>query len=53
MCALLLKAEPGDEIILPSYTFSSTALAFAMHGFKPIFVDVNEENKNISLENLK
>ena len=53
MCALLLKAEPGDEVILPSYTFSSTALAFAMHGFKPIFVDVNEENKNISLENIE
>jgi dTDP-4-amino-4,6-dideoxygalactose transaminase len=53
MCALLLKAEPGDEVILPSYTFSSTALAFAMHGFKPVFVDVNEENKNISLENIE
>lgn len=53
MCALLLKAEPGDEVILPSYTFSSTALAFAMHGFKPVFVDVNEENKNISIENIE
>lgn len=53
MCALLLKAKPGDEVILPSYTFSSTALAFAMHGFKPVFVDVNKENKNISIENIE
>jgi len=53
MCALLLDAKFGDEIILPSYTFSSTALAFAMHGFKPVFVDVNVENKNITLENIK
>lgn len=53
MCALLLKAEPGDEVILPSYTFSSTALAFAMHGLKPVFVDVNEENKNITIDNIK
>ncbi|MDA7497942.1 dTDP-4-amino-4,6-dideoxygalactose transaminase [bacterium] len=53
MCALLLDANPGDEIIIPSYTFSSTALAFAMHGFKPVFVDVNLENKNITLENIK
>lgn len=53
MCALLLDAKPGDEVILPSYTFSSTALAFSMHGFKPVFVDVNEENKNITLDNIK
>ena len=53
MCALLLKAEPGDEVILPSYTFSSTALAFAMHGFKPVFVDVNEENKNITIDHIE
>ena len=53
MCALLLKAEPGDEVILPSYTFSSSALAFAMHGFKPVFVDVNEENKNITIDHIE
>lgn len=52
MCALLLSAKPGDEVILPSYTFSSTALAFAMHGFKPVFVDVNKKNKNITIENI-
>lgn len=53
MCALLLSAKPGDEVILPSYTFSSTALAFAMHGFKPVFVDVNNENKNLTIDNIK
>lgn len=52
MCALLIGAENEDEVILPSYTFSSTALAFATHGFKPVFVDVNEENKNISIKNI-
>lgn len=53
MCALLLSAKPGDEVILPSYTFSSTALAFVVHGFKPVFVDVNNENKNITIDNIK
>ena len=53
MCALLLDGEKGDEVILPSYTFSSTALAFVTHGFVPVYVDVNEANKNISLESIQ
>lgn len=39
MCAILLNIQPGDEVILPSYTFVSTANAFALRGAKLIFVD--------------
>lgn len=51
MSALLLELEPGDEVIVPAYTFVSTALAFLMHGGKPVFVDVREDTLNID-ENL-
>lgn len=53
MSALLIEPTLGDEIILPSYTFSSTANAFAMHGFTPVFVDVDEQTKNITVENIE
>jgi len=49
--ALLLDIQPGDEIILPSYTFVSTANAFVLRGAKPIFVDIREDTLNID-ENL-
>lgn len=39
MCALLLDLEPGDEVIVPSYTFVSSALAFVRAGAKVVFVD--------------
>lgn len=39
MCAMLLNIEPGDEVIVPSYTFVSTALAFVRQGAKIVFVD--------------
>ena len=52
MCALLVDAKPGDEVIVPSYTFSSSALAFASNGFKPVFVDVDINTKNITIENI-
>jgi dTDP-4-amino-4,6-dideoxygalactose transaminase len=52
MCALLVDAKPGDEVIVPSYTFSSSALAFASNGFKPVFVDVDITTKNITIENI-
>ena len=39
MCALLLRIEPGDEVIMPSYTFVSTALAFIREGAIIRFVD--------------
>jgi dTDP-4-amino-4,6-dideoxygalactose transaminase len=39
MCALLLDLQPGDEVIMPAYTFVSTANAFVLHGAKIVFVD--------------
>lgn len=47
MAALMLNIEPGDEVILPSYTFSSTANAFVLRGAIPVFVDVREDTLNI------
>lgn len=48
MAALLLDIEPGDEIIMPSYTFVSTANAFVLRGGKPIFVDIRPDTLNIN-----
>jgi dTDP-4-amino-4,6-dideoxygalactose transaminase len=47
MAALLLEIEPGDEVIMPSYTFVSTANAFVLRGAKPIFVDIREDTLNL------
>ena len=47
MAALLLKVQPGDEVIMPSYTFVSTANAFVLRGAKPIFVDIREDTLNL------
>lgn len=47
MSALLLNLEQGDEIIMPSYTFVSTANAFVLRGAVPVFVDVREDTLNI------
>lgn len=47
MCALLLNLKPGDEVICPSFTFVSSALAFAMRGAKIIFVDIRPDTMNI------
>ena len=47
MSALLLDLAPGDEVILPSFTFVSTANAFALRGAKPIFVDVRADTLNL------
>jgi dTDP-4-amino-4,6-dideoxygalactose transaminase len=43
ICALLLDIQPGDEVIMPSYTFVSTANAFALRGAKIIFVDIRPD----------
>ncbi len=48
MAALLLDIGPGDEVIMPSYTFVSTANAFALHGGVPVFVDVDPATMNVS-----
>lgn len=47
MAALLCELEPGDEVILPSYTFSSTANAIALRGATPVFVDIRADTLNI------
>lgn len=47
MAALLLDIKPGDEIIMPSYTFVSTANAFVLRGGVPVFVDIREDTLNI------
>ncbi|MBA2710841.1 MAG: dTDP-4-amino-4,6-dideoxygalactose transaminase [Tatlockia sp.] len=47
MAALLLDIKPGDEIIMPSYTFVSTANAFVLQGGKPVFIDIREDTLNI------
>ncbi|GAA6138646.1 dTDP-4-amino-4,6-dideoxygalactose transaminase [Arenicella sp. 4NH20-0111] len=51
MSALLLDLSEGDEVIMPSYTFVSTANAFVLRGAKPVFVDIREDTLNID-ENL-
>lgn len=47
MAALLCDLQPGDEVILPSYTFSSTATAFVLAGAKLVFVDIRPDTMNI------
>ena len=47
MAALLCGLQPGDEVILPSFTFSSTATAFVLAGAKLVFVDIRPDTKNI------
>lgn len=47
MAALLCDLQPGDEVILPSFTFSSTATAFVLTGAKLVFVDVRPDTMNI------
>ncbi len=47
MAALLLDLKEGDEVILPSYTFVSTANAFVLRGAVPVFVDIREDTLNL------
>ena len=47
MAALLLDPQPGDEVIVPSFTFVSTANAFAMRGARPVFADVRPDTLNL------
>lgn len=47
MAALLCNVGPGDEVIMPSYTFVSTADAFALRGAKCVFVDIRPDTMNI------
>lgn len=47
MAAILIDTKPGDEIIMPSYTFVSTANAFVLRGGVPVFVDIRPDTLNI------
>jgi dTDP-4-amino-4,6-dideoxygalactose transaminase len=47
MAALLIEIKPGDEIIMPSYTFVSSANAFVLRGGVPVFVDIRSDTLNI------
>ncbi len=47
MAAILLDIQPGDEVIMPSYTFVSTANAFVLRGAKIVFVDIRPDTMNI------
>lgn len=47
MAALLLGVGPGDEVILPSFTFPSTANAFVLRGVRPIFADIRPDTLNL------
>ncbi|PMH28891.1 dTDP-4-amino-4,6-dideoxygalactose transaminase [Vibrio lentus] len=51
MAAILIGIKPGDEVIMPSYTFVSTANAFVLRGAKIVFVDIRSDTMNID-ENL-
>lgn len=52
MSALLLNIQPGDEVIVPSYTFVSTANAFALFGAKLVFVDIDKQTLNLDANQL-
>ena len=47
MAAILLRIKPGDEVIVPSFTFVSTVNAFVLHGAKPVFIDVRPDTLNM------
>ena len=47
MAALLLNIQPGDEVIMPAYTFVSTADAFVLRGATPVFVDIRPDTMNM------
>jgi dTDP-4-amino-4,6-dideoxygalactose transaminase len=53
MAAILANIQPGDEVIIPSYTFVSTALAFVRQGAKIVFADSNAQNPNIDVTHIE
>jgi dTDP-4-amino-4,6-dideoxygalactose transaminase len=53
MCAILLNIKKDDEVIIPSYTFVSTANAFVMRGGRPVFVDIDPTTCNIDPSNIE
>ena len=53
MAAILVNIQPGDEVIIPSYTFVSTANAFVLRGAKIVFADSGSENPNLDVSLLE
>jgi len=53
MTALLLNIQPGDEVIVPSFTFVSTANAFVLRGAKPVFIDIHRDTMNFDESQLE
>lgn len=53
MCAMLCELKPGDEVIVPSYTFVSSAIAFLREGAKVVFADSGTENPNVTAEQIE
>ncbi|EPY6466793.1 dTDP-4-amino-4,6-dideoxygalactose transaminase [Clostridium sporogenes] len=53
IAAILLNLKEGDEVIMPSYTFVSTANSVVLRGAKPVFADINKETLNIDPEDIK
>src|SRR5213593_1780272 len=47
MAAILADIEPGDEVVMPSFTFVSTANAFVLRGATPVFVDIRRDTLNL------
>ena len=53
MAALLLDIQPGDEVIVPSFTFVSTVNAFVLRGAKPVFIDIRPDTLNLDESQLE
>ena len=53
MASMLINLGPGDEVILPSYTFTSAAIAITKFGAKPVFVDVEPDTKCINVNQVR
>ena len=53
MSALLLESQPGDEVIVPSFTFVSTANAFVLRGMRPVFADIRPDTLNLDESRLE
>ncbi|MCP3917983.1 MAG: dTDP-4-amino-4,6-dideoxygalactose transaminase [bacterium] len=53
MCAHLVEVGPGDEVIVPSFTFASTINAFALRGARPVFADVRPDTFNLDVSDVR
>ena len=53
MAAILLNIQPGDEVIVPAFTFVSTANAFVLRGAKPVFCDIRSDTLNLDESKLE